>query len=180
MRLFIAIVFLIGAMFATEAICFMELEAAKLRTWFEQTLVRLERGQTLIHNRNFINVTFENANQLLRLLSYQKFVVGMPVDNILNNDDLYAYLIKSDKVLINKIEEVDNVDPHPNDRAIVHMKHILQAIKQVLRGDLTSARAEIAESVAIFKCSLTRNDEITFNTVTGLPGSSRAGRGWYS
>jgi hypothetical protein len=175
MRLSIAIVFLIGAMLATEVIGSMELEAAKLRTWFNQTLERLTRGQTLQQNREFIIVTLLNANRLLRLLSYQKLVVEMPDDDIVSQDGVYRYLIESDKVLINEIVEVDNVPPPSNDRAIVHVKYLLRSVKDVLRGDLKSAREEVYKSESIFEYSLTPDDEKEFNTVTGLPGSPHAG-----
>jgi hypothetical protein len=61
MHLSIAIVFLIGAIVATEVLCDAAEGAAKLRTWFERTVKRLEKGQTLQQNRHFIDHTIDRT-----------------------------------------------------------------------------------------------------------------------
>jgi hypothetical protein len=138
MRLSIIIVLLIGAMGATEVLGDMEKlkEVVKFRLWFEETVKRLESGQTVLENEQFMDFAIDGADSLLGLLSYQTAVEGEEVRQETHD-------LEIDSKLIHRIQDVQNeVVPAEN----AHLKIVLEAIKQVLRGNFQLARGAIEES----------------------------------
>jgi hypothetical protein len=159
MRLSIANVFLIGAMVASEAMCDTVTDVAIVRVWFDQTVKRLETGQTLTENREFVDLTIDRADELLEYISCQKFVNYRSAGN--HNPD---------RVLIDRITAIQEEHLTSNADATVHVKHLLEAIKQVLHGNLVFARAAIDKSETDLSYNLTLDDELTMNTVARTLG----------
>jgi hypothetical protein len=140
MRLSLAIVFLLGTIVVTEVMCdtVTPAEVLQLRTWFEPTLARLESGQTLKQNRPFVEFAMKCAEYLVRTVSFGRLLKILTLG--LHHDD---------NALIERIEwiQYDGYGLlHFHDHSSVHVKHILKAIKEVLRGDHKSARDAIEES----------------------------------
>jgi hypothetical protein len=159
MRLSIAIVFLNVAMVATEVICGPAVLAAKLRTWFEQTVGRLEKGQTLRQNRHVIHIAIEHTDSmLLRTMSEssERSVTRIP------SPIVHDY---PDSILIGLLEFIKNELQNWHDNSTKHVEYLLQAIKQVLLGDLQSARSEINKSKEILECNSTVNDLAQFDVL---------------
>jgi hypothetical protein len=138
MRLSVGIVFLIGAMVATEVTCDTADMVANVRTWFEETLKRLEMGQTLKDNRPFLDFTIGNVNHVLGLLSCTR-----SVDFQINSRETD---IPFDNLLLGQIKEIQNELRPRDDRAALHIGYLLEAINHVLLGNLGSARVAIDAS----------------------------------
>jgi hypothetical protein len=143
MRLSITMVLLIGAMVVTEVIGdpHMKKEVVKLRVWFEKTVKRLERGQTVTQHKDFIEFAIGHTDDLLRLLEYQTAINGEAIY-------LEAHYLEIDGKLVNRIQAVQN-ERVPGGPEKAYAINVLEAIKQVLRGNLRLARTAIEESKTV-------------------------------
>jgi hypothetical protein len=141
MRLPITSVLLIGAMVVTAVTGDPEIKkgVVKLRLWFGKTVKRLESGQTVTQNQQFINLAIDYTDHLLAILSYQSAVYEKQVFS-------GTPYLEVDGKLIHRIEDIQNEVVPPDDRPKANMKHVLEAIKQVLRGNFQSARDAIEVS----------------------------------
>jgi hypothetical protein len=167
MRLSITIILLIGTMGITEVMGDIEKfkEVVKLRVWFEQTLKRLERGQTVTQNLPVINPAIDRTDHLLALLSYQTAVNR-------NEVRLETHYLKFEGKLIDRIEDIQNEVVPPDDRPKAYVKHVLQSIKQVLRGNFQSARGAIEASKRDLPdsiCTLSEQLELGSNLQVVIP-----------
>jgi hypothetical protein len=158
MRLSIAIVFLIGAMVATEVICDAEAHIARGRAWFEKTVDRLESGQTVTQNRRFIMLVFDYTDQLLAMVSCAPRVNRTTIGQNTHNPD---------GELIGRIENIQTVlrNRRPPTRPGIHVNLFLSTLKNVLRRDFLSARFFINKSKPNLPHSLTRAEEHGLNRV---------------
>jgi hypothetical protein len=159
MRLSIAIVYLIGAMVATEVIyANPAVLAAKLRTWLEKTVQRLEAGQTLKQNRHVIYNAIEHTDVVLRTLSEssERPVTRIPSGIGIDFPDLMVIdLLESIRLELSKW----------HDDSTQHVEYLLAAIRHVLRGDPKSARDEINKSMEVLDCNLTPDDRSRFEVL---------------
>jgi hypothetical protein len=135
MRLSIVIVFLIGAMVVTEVMCDVDQEVLKVLALLEKTIKRLESGQTVTQNHEFIYLAIDGTDELLKLVSYPKLV---------NRKGISPNIPKRavDGILVPCIEEIGKV-VRSDTKPTVHVKYVLEAIAYVLRGKLGSAKSTI-------------------------------------
>jgi hypothetical protein len=150
MRLSCVIVFFIGAMVAPEGMCHLDTTAAaeSVRNWFEKTVHRLERGQTLKQNQKFIALAINNANQLLRMHHVGRYA----------NEKAIKYP-GYDQTVINTISKIKDSVLKTSDSPTVQVKYVLDAIKHVLLGNHEAARAAIEGSKQALTSSVSFSDE---------------------
>jgi hypothetical protein len=159
MRLSIPIVSLIGVMVATEVICDPEVLASKLCRWFSQTVGRLETGQTFRQNRYVIYIGIEHTDSMI--LSTMSDSSGKPVTRIPS-----PIVSKTpDSTLIGLLESIKHELVNWGDNSTKHVEYLLEAMNQLLRGNLQSAKSEINKSKKILDCDLTPNDKFQFNVL---------------
>jgi hypothetical protein len=148
MRLSITIVFLIGTMVTTEVMCDdpPAVRAAKVCKWFEATVKRLEDGQTLKQNGEFLGLAIYQANTLLGHLSS-----GSTINRITTASGNQM----SDNVVINQIGQIRDQLRACDDSAKEQVSYVFKAIQDVLDGNLQKARNTINESKDRLPCVLT-------------------------
>lgn len=163
MRLSIAFLFLIGAMVANQVMCVDDTatRAAEVRNWFAKTLDRLQNGQTLKQNQEFVIVAIYKANQLLASLALD-LVLSSPHGHDLGPINP----IMSDRNIIDRIEAVQNkLVVYSNDLPTLHVDKVLEAIKQVHHGDFKSARDAINQSEELLPYNIPPTEGVGY---TGL------------